>query len=198
MGSFSKNTDLRCSKTSYISGDKAEDVGKTQYVAALSTLAPAVTVAKPVETPVKETAYKLAYYQAMVGKYFYFNGETAGYNLAMTDNAAMAVDVYMEEVTGGVRFYILKGEEKNYIDIYKSGSYVNIGLKTEPTAVFTYDADLKTYVADIEGTKYYMGSFSKNTDLRCSKTSYISGDKAEDVGKTQYVAALSTIEFVEE
>jgi hypothetical protein len=153
-------------------------------------------VAKPVETPVKDTAYKLAYYNATLGKYLYFNGETAGYYFGTTENAAMAVDVYMEEVTGGVRFYFKKGETKTYLDIYKNGNYVNLRLTETPEGIFTYDATLKTYVATFDSKIYYLGTYDNKTDIRCSETKYITGENAGKVGVTQYVAALSIIEFV--
>ena len=142
-------------------------------------------------------AYKLAMWQAQLGKYLYFNGEMSGYYFGITDKANKAVDVYVEAVDGGYRFYILgENDAKMYLEIYKNGNYVNTKLSAEPSAVFVYDEEAKTYVVDIEGTKYYLGTYGTKEDLRCSATSYITGDNANKVGDSQHVAFFATIEFV--
>ncbi|MBO7303553.1 MAG: hypothetical protein J6U68_05150, partial [Clostridia bacterium] len=64
-------------------------------------------------------AYKYALRQEELGKYLYFTGKMSGNYLATSELAMDAVDVYLEEVEGGVRFYFFEGETKMYIDIYE-------------------------------------------------------------------------------
>ncbi len=110
-----------------------------------------------------------------VNKELFFAGATANkdYYLATTDNKAEATVVTVEKVEGGYRLYFMDGEKKMYIDIYKNGNYVNIRLTEEPTAVFTWNAEYKTFVTDIEGTPYYMGTYNTYTTISASKLEYI-------------------------
>ena len=93
----------------------------------------------------------------------------------------------------GVRFYVLDGETKMYIEIYQDDTGVNVKLTAEPTAVFTYNETAATYVATIGTDEYYIGTFGENEDLRCSKITDITGDNKANVGVSRYIAALSTL-----
>ena len=198
LGTYGDKTDIRCSATSYITGDNAANVGVSQHVAFSAALVLKEVAPKAVETIKDGDTFKLAMYQAKLGKYFYFNGQTAGYYLGITDKISQAADVHVEAVEGGFRFYVLDGETKNYIEIYQNGDYVNIKLTTEPTCVFVYDETAKTYVVTIGEKNYYLGTYGDKTDIRCSATSYITGDNAANVGVSQHVAFFATIEFVVE
>ena len=102
--------------------------------------------------------YKLFMYQSNLGKNLYFAGAMDGFYLASTETYADAVDVYLEEVEGGVVFYFMNNGEKAYIDIYQSESngktYTNIGFDTGNAAVFTFDEEADTYLTKV-GEKYY-------------------------------------------
>ena len=119
--------------------------------------------------------YKLSMYQGNLDKTLYFAGTMDGYYLGSTEDAATAVDMYIEEVEGGVVFYFMNGEEKAYIDIYASGTYTNIGYETGNAAVFTFDEELNTYVTQV-GEKYFFigtrGDKSYKTFSAC-ETKYI-------------------------
>ena len=120
--------------------------------------------------------YKFYSVQANLGKTLFFNGNVANkdYYLGTTESKDEAVDVYIEEVEGGVRFYYMKDDVKTYIDIYKSGSYVNARLTTSPTAVFVFSEEYNTYIADIDGTDYYLGTYGTYNTISASKVQYIS------------------------
>ncbi len=149
-----------------------------------------------VEAPVAGTAYKLALRQENLGKFLYFAGEMNGNYFATTELAINAADVYMEEVEGGVRFYFMNGEEKTYLDIheYQEGK-AGVRLTTEPSATFTYSEDAKTYVANVAGQDRYLGTYNTYNTISASATSYITGENAEKVGVSQFVAHFAIIDI---
>lgn len=137
------------------------------------------------------TAYYFALSQVKLGKNLYFAGAMDGNFLATTENEKDAVKVYVEDVEGGVRFYFMKDGERTYIDIheYQAGK-AGVQLTTEPTCVFVKNEEAKTYVANVAGADYYLGTYGTYSTISASKTSYITGDKAADVGVSQFVAGL--------
>ncbi len=135
---------------------------------------------EPVQPPVTGAAptagqYLLGMVQGNLGKTLYFAGTTANtdYYLATTENIAEATVVTVEEVEGGYRLSFLDGGVKKYIDIYQNGTYVNLRLTEEPTAVFTWNSDYKTFQTMIGETAYYMGTYNEYSTLSASKLSYI-------------------------
>ena len=145
--------------------------------------------------------YKLALYQASLKQYLYFTGAvTSAEYLELSEKADKAVDVYMEVVdatAGTVRFYFMDGETKTYIQIYKNGSNkIRMQVVTEPTMTFTYDTDAKTYVTTIDEKIYYMGTYGTYNTISASETWRITGENADDVGVSQFVAYFATIEIV--
>ena len=207
LGTYKTYNTFSVSNTAYISGDKAADVGKSQFPAQLSTLVPAVPAPEKVETLEVNKPFKLTLFQANLGEYLYFTGTVADkdYYLAASNKVEKAVDVYLEAVEGvenAYRMYFYAGETKTYIEVYErsageagkgSGS---LRLVTEtPETYFTYDADLGLLVVkSADGNNsYYLGTYKTYNTFSVSNTAYISGDKAADVGKSQFPAVLSTI-----
>jgi len=127
-----------------------------------------------VTAPVAGTAYKFGLLQNNVGKTLYFAGTTANYPrfFTTTEDLSAATDVYVEEVTGGYRLYFMDGETKTYIDIAVSGTYINAGFTTEPSAVYTMDATYKTLVANVGGTDHYLGTYNDFETIGASKLSF--------------------------
>ena len=204
LGTYKTYNTLSVSNTSYISGDKAADVGKTQFPAQLTTLVSALPTPEKVETLEVNKPFKLSLFQANLGEYLYFVGTVADkdYYLATSNKVENAVDVYVEAVEGvegAYRMYFFAGETKTYIEVYERDAAKGSGslrLVTEtPENYYTYDADLGLLVVKgAEGkNSYYLGTYKTYNTLSVSNTSYISGDKAADVGKTQFPAVLSTI-----
>ena len=115
-------------------------------------------------------AFKLGLYQGNNGEQVYFSGTSANkeYYMATTTDKNAAVDMYLEEVEGGYRMYFMDGGTKTYLDIYQNGSYVNLRLTTDPTAVFVWDSTYNTLVADVEGVKYFIGTYSTYSTLSAS------------------------------
>lgn len=135
--------------------------------------------------PVETGTFKLAINQVKTKKKLYFTGEMNGNFGAVSEDYFDAADVVIAEVEGG---YTLKAGAK-YLALVMSGSYVNVGLLDEATnAVWQYDYTLKVFTFAINDNVYYLGTYGENNRLGASTISYISGDKAADVGVSQFVA----------
>ncbi len=130
----------------------------------------------------------------------YFTGDQDGNFLATSKSTGSAVTLYMEKTEGeGVRFYFMNGTAKKYIELV---SYINSSGKEKaktvivdtPTTYWNYNTEAKVYVIDVNGTKYYMGTYTNSSTgttfstISCSSTYYIIDGNAYNVGKTQFVA----------
>ncbi len=149
-------------------------VSFSHYIGAVEPDASA-TVAVPQTSVTAGVAYKWGMYQANLDQTLYFAGTVANkdYYLTTTDDINQATDVYLEEVEGGYHLYFYDAEgTKMYIDIFKSGDYVNLGLTTEPTAALTWDTEYNTLAATIEEGQYYIGTYKEYNTLSCSSLSY--------------------------
>lgn len=129
-----------------------------------------------VTAPEAGVPYRLGMLQGNVGKTLYFAGTVANkdYYLATTEDLSAATDVTLEEVQGGYKLYFMAEGTKTYLDVYKSGDYVNLRLTTEPTAVWTWNTEYNTLVADVEGTTYYCGTYKEYTTLSASDIKHAS------------------------
>ena len=149
-----------------------------------------------VKNPVVGTPYKLGV--NIIKKLGLFTGKTAGadYKLEIIDDSTKAVDVYLEEVSGGLRLYFKNADGvKTYIEateyLNSSGKMSgSLKLTTEPTAVYTYDKTLNTLVRKMGENSYYLGSYSKdgvtNEYIGGSSTYYVTGDNAANLDVTQF------------
>ncbi len=165
MGTYNEYNTLSASMLSYA----ATSFPSNLYAA--TTQSAAATV---VETPAAGTGYKFGMFQGNLSKSLYITGNTANkeYYLETTENAAEAVDVFLEETEGGYYMYFTKDGVKTYIDIYQAGNYVNIRLVAEPSAVFAWNAEYKTLTTKVGDTDYYMGTYNEYNTLSASMLSY--------------------------
>ena len=158
--------------------------------------APKASGTQFVDVPAVDTAYKFALVQNNLGKTLYFTGEMSGYYLAMSESPFDAVDVFVEDVDGGQRIYFMKGEVKTYIDIVPRGAdqpgKVNVVLTETPTAVFTWDAERKTYTATVEENTWYLGTYNTYNTISASNVSYI--ENVEVIGDSQFPAGPYTVD----
>lgn len=140
--------------------------------------------------------YTLALYQSSKGKVFYFNGKKSGNFIDTTENFAEAVKVKLVAVEGGYRISFVADGKTQYIDAYEwSAGKVGVQLTETPTAVFTYNAELKTLVAKVIENNYYLGSYKIDATkdfntISASKTDYITGDNASKIDVTQFPVRL--------
>ena len=124
---------------------------------------------------------------------YYFDGTMNGYYYNGNTDASAAVALTVEAADGGIRFSFMDGNVKKYLDVVKSGSYINVIITETPTAVFTYNTEATTYVVNIEGTDYYLGTYKTYKTFSASKISYITGDNAAKVGVEQFPAVFTEV-----
>ena len=113
-----------------------------------------------VESPKAGVAYKFGMVQTNAGggTYYLAGGMAQTYYLATTAKAADAIDVYLESTTGGYYLYCKVDGVKTYINMVVSGTHVNGSYDTTASTVYTFDANLKTVVAEVNGRSYAIGT----------------------------------------
>jgi len=184
---------MSASKLSYIN---AENTGVSQFPA--NFFVQEVKEVGPVakSEPVEGVAYKFSLVQGTLGQTLYLTGVVSGRYLETTDKISKAVDVFVEKADGGYKIYILDGETKKYLDVYfNADSKLSLQFNAEGTCVFAYNATVNAWVTNVDGTDYYVGTYSNFATMSASKLSYIN---AENTGVSQFPANIVAIEFVEE
>jgi hypothetical protein len=101
--------------------------------------------------------------QGNVGKTYYLKGGMNGFYMDTTENIADSLHVYIEETTGGYYLYCFVGTTKTYINCVVSGTHVNGAYEATASTVYTYDAESKTLIADVDGTPYWFGTRNDKT-----------------------------------
>ena len=102
--------------------------------------------------------FKLEMYQATKGETYYFTGSMSGYYFAASTDITKAVDLYAEEVEGGYNVYFMSGSTKNYLYIELSGTHINAKFGTTK-AVWYVDAQYGSLTTEVDGTKYFLGTY---------------------------------------
>ena len=155
-----------------------------------------------VESPVAGTAYKLYLYHGTLGQNLFLTGKfdaTYNYNLGTTGDVKQSADFYLETAEGGYYLTVTVDGVKKYVNLAVDGKYLDITMDFDPITVYRFDAETKTLVSNQTtsdgASDYYFGTYSTNskTGVTTSKTSYITGSNAANVGKTQFVIYLATI-----
>ncbi len=119
-----------------------------------------------VESPKAGVAYKFGMVQPNANKdaVYYLKGDMSGFYMATSSNSAAAVDVYLEETSGGYYLYAMVGGKKQYINMVLSsdGAHVNGAYESTAKTVYTYDTSAKTLVAEMtkngETAPYWFGT----------------------------------------
>jgi hypothetical protein len=101
--------------------------------------------------------------------------------MMMTTNEAEAIDVFVEEVEGGLRLYFTIDGTKTYLDMHKDGTHYSLRLTTEPTAVYTWNTEYKTFVTMVDDKECFIGTSGTYDTFSCNKMEFIA---------TSYVAHL--------
>ena len=131
-----------------------------------------------VTSPVAGTAYKMVINQQNKGQTLYFIGESMPnqpWYMKSSENIADAMDVYLEAVTGGYRLYFTVNGTKTYLVMYKDGTHYSLKLTTEPSTVYTWNAEYNTLVAMNVDAECYIGTYSTYTTFSCSQLTKING-----------------------
>ena len=148
-----------------------------------------------VDAPVAGTAYKFVLNQAGLGKLLGLTGEMSNiYYYGTSETIADMVDVYLEEATGGYHIYFMNGETKTYLDIVPREGYsdkVNVVFQTAGEhTVYTLNNEFKYVKATVLGIEWYLGTYSTNTTISASNTSYIAD--TSKIGVSQFTAWFAT------
>ena len=186
LGTYNTYNTISASDIKYIAGEKLGDIGVSQFPAGLGNMVWSFAAA---ETQPAAGTYKFALTQANLGQTLFFAGSMNGNYLATTTNGAAAVDVTIEEVEGGFRFYFLDGETKQYIDIneYAEGK-AGVRITAEPTATFVWNEECKVFTAEVAGAPRYLGTYNTYNTISASDIKYIAGEKLGDIGVSQFPA----------
>ncbi|MBQ4601010.1 MAG: hypothetical protein IJB17_05205, partial [Oscillospiraceae bacterium] len=199
----------------FTTGSKVSNVVKGDGTEATDPTEPTTDSTDPtagvtyVDAPVAGTPYKMVMDKA--GTVLYFDGatesESVTFRLNSSEDAAVAVDVVLEEVEGvegGYRLYFMNGNAKTYIRVYErtdgdpgygKGS---LELVTEtPAEYYTYDSTYRTLIHTAEDGEnaYYLGTYSTYTTFSVSNASYL---KADTVDVSQFPARFATVELPEQ
>ncbi|MBE6537233.1 MAG: hypothetical protein E7673_04695 [Ruminococcaceae bacterium] len=160
-------------------------------------------VVNKVTNPAIGTAYKLYLYHATKAQDMYLTGKfdaTYNYNLGTTGDVAQAVDFYLEDAGNGMYYLSATVDKvKKYINLAVDGKYLDITIDMDPITSYKFDTEVNTLVSTqttSEGTfDFYFGTYASNnkTGITTSKTSYITGGNAANVGVTQFVVYLVSI-----
>ena len=127
--------------------------------------------------------FKLEMYQASKGETYYFTGSMSGYYFAASNDITKAVDLYAEEVEGGYNVYFMSGSTKNYLYIELSGTHINAKFGTTK-AVWYVDATYGCLTTEVDGAKYFLGTYSNYTTFGGTAYSRLTASTAD---VSQYV-----------
>ncbi len=156
-----------------------------------------------VTEPKAGVAYKLFMFQKNYNRNYYLNGKMDGFYYATTYDPAKAVDVFVEEVSGGYRLYFEANGAKNYMEVRReysssTGKYHNnVVFTTSPTKVLKWNADIKSFTCDVnvDGTveNMWLGTREWFETFSASYMSYITGENAGQMDNAYFVARLATM-----
>jgi hypothetical protein len=122
--------------------------------------APAGSNLTLVDDPKTGVAYKFGMVQTNAGgaTYYLKGGMAATYYLATSTKVADAIDVYLENATGGYYLYAMIDGVKTYINMVVNGTHVNGVYEATASTVYTFDAELKTLVSTVNDRPYAFGT----------------------------------------
>jgi len=192
LGTYSTYNTISASDIKYISGDNLGKIGISQFPAGFCTVSYQITAVEG--QPAAGTTALFYLTQAELGKTLFFTGTMSGNYLATSDDPSKGVEVTVEEVDGGFRFFFMDGETKTYIDIheYQEGK-AGVRLTAEPTATFVWNADCKVFTAEVAGAPRYLGTYSTYNTISASDIKYISGDNLGKIGISQFPAGFGSM-----
>lgn len=158
-----------------------DEASQTEVV--LTKLVVGKEEAKPlnvVDNPVVGTAYKFGLFSTAKNATYYAAGGMSGYYMATTTSSAAAIDVYLENATGGYYLYTMEGSTKKYLNIEATadGQHVNAVFSSKPGIVYVYDATNKTLVTSTElvkkgeSDKYVFGTYDNYVTIGASGSSH--------------------------
>ena len=117
------------------------------------------------DQPVEGKCYVLFLYQGHIEKNLYVCGGMDSYYLATTEIRTNSIHFQVEKVGNGYHLFHTTWGQKEYLNIIQSNGHVNVAYESEPNSIYRYDATLKTFVTEVDGVEYFMGSMTKYSFL---------------------------------
>ncbi len=125
------------------------------------------------------TPYNLAMYSTNKSDYYYFTGQLSSDSLSASTDRSKAVEVFIEDATGGKYIYFLKDEVKTYIDIYvdaEDENKVKCRLVTTPGVVFEWVETYSTFKTTIGAKEYFLCTYNTGTSITDTEIRYLTDD----------------------
>ena len=108
--------------------------------------------------------------------------------LITSEDAAVALQIFVEKNGDGYNFYTTIDGAKKYINVtYNDAGKVAILYQDVATSVYTYVSETNIWMTVLDGQEKYIGSYNSFDTLSASNTSYIN---AENTGVSQFPVEL--------
>ena len=159
-------------------------------------------IPKPITAPAEGT-YKFALHQANLGQYLFADGTVnSSEYLATSDKANKAADFTLAKGANEGEFVLKVGEK--FVEIYENASKkVRVRLADTSSAAWKWNTECGLFTMTLSGCaetdndgEYYLGTYKTYNTISASKTSYITGDNAKNVGVTQFPFYFGEFDFV--
>ena len=217
FGTYGTFDTISCTSDYYFTEGNAASVDKTQFIGRFYTVGASDTPDEPdepdtpvepgsetlVTEPVVGTAYKFGMNQVSLGDIYFFTGAMSGKYMGTTTNAAEAVDVYLEQVSGKngeYYMYFMDGDVKTYITMeeYKAADKdyysAKVVLTTDvPSVTFTWNETLQTVVCNTGSDIFCFGTYGTFDTISCTSDYYFTEGNAASVDKTQFIGRFYTV-----
>ncbi len=156
------------------------------------------------------TPYLFTLRQTNAGVITYFSGVMDQYYLGTTEDIDLAVNVYIEETTGGYYLYFIKDGVKRYINLAEvmNGEklYINPALEETPTTVYIYDEALGTLVGSAVEKQWIYGTSASGTYTNAAVRElsgdniplrFVASDKVDVIPDPDQPREVTIAEFIE-
>lgn len=205
--------DLKVGDYILVTGKPDNYKGKVQFAKGATYVSDGIYVPEPTLVPEIATTMKAGTYKFTMdttpkgGKVLYATGEVNDKGaLVTTEDATKAADFVVAAVAGKENVYTIKFGDK-YLVGYLNGTYNN--MKLDATAgEWTWNDTIKAFTCTFKDkdnveTEFYFGTFfntkynSVGNTMALSKVSFVTGDKAANIGKTQFIGYACTLKAAE-
>lgn len=205
--------DLNVGDYILVTGTPSSFNSKPQVAAGATYIKDAIYVPKQTLQPELATDMKAGTYKFTMdttpkgGKVLYATGEVNDKGaLVTTEDATKAADFVVAAVAGKENVYTIKFGDK-YLVGYLNGTYNN--MKLDATAgEWTWNDTIKAFTCTFKDkdnveTEFYFGTFfntkynSVGNTMALSKVSFVTGDNAKNIGKTQFIGYACTLKAAE-
>lgn len=205
--------DLKVGDYILVTGKPDNYKGTVQFAKGATYVSDGIYVAEPTLVPEIATTMKAGTYKFTMdttpkgGKVLYATGEIDDKGaLKTTEDATKAADFVVAAVAGKENVYTIKFGDK-YLVGYLNGTFNNMKLDATP-GEWTWDDTVKAFTCtftdkDGNDTTFYFGAYfnskynSVGKTMSLSKLTFITGDNAANIGKTQFVGYACTLKAAE-